>query len=137
MAHLTDAEIDAAKAHGTAMLETEPRAASARYDRQTGCVTVQLLNGDDDLYAFKTDLVEDLNGATSDDLEVVEVDGAGFNLHWPRLGADLYVPALVAGVFGTRHWTNEALARQAEAAQDVAMVEPGSGWWPRKAVGKQ
>ena len=37
-------------------------------------------------------------------LSGVLIDGAGFNLHWPAIGADLHAPALVAGVFGTRDW---------------------------------
>ena len=40
MANLTDAEFEAAEARGRKMLETEPRAASARYDRKTGRVII-------------------------------------------------------------------------------------------------
>ena len=118
MAHLTDAEFAAAEARGKALLETEPRATSARYDRKTGRVTVELVNGC--TYMFPTHLVQDLAEASPDDLETVEVDGVGFNLHWPKLDADLYVPALVAGVFGTRDWMSKALARQAGRATSPA-----------------
>jgi hypothetical protein len=118
MAHLTDAEFVAAEARGTAILGTEARASAARYDRKTGRVTVDLVNGC--TYMFPTRLVEDLSEASPAELELVEVDGAGFNLHWPRLDADLYVPALVAGVFGTRDWISKALARQAGRAISVA-----------------
>ncbi|MBV9511761.1 MAG: DUF2442 domain-containing protein [Caulobacteraceae bacterium] len=48
--------------------------------------------------------MEDLQGAADEDLARVEVNGLGFNLHWPTLDVDLYVPALVAGIFGTRAW---------------------------------
>lgn len=137
MAHLTDVEFTTAEAGGNAMLEAEPRATSARYDRKTGRVTVELLNGC--AYVFPTNLVQDLANADADDLEAVEVDGIGFNLHWPRLDADLYVPALVAGVFGTRHWMSRALARQAgrvtSAAKSAAARANGSkGGRPRKRV---
>lgn len=98
----TDAEIAAAEARGRAMLETEPRAASARYDRASGRVVVDLVNGS--TFAVPAHLVQDLAGADPDDLAVVEVDGLGFNLHWPSLDADLSVPALVAGILGTRAW---------------------------------
>lgn len=118
MAYPTDAEFTAAEARGKTMLETEPRAASARYDRQTGQVTVELANGC--AYMFPTHLVQDLSEAGPDDLATVEVDGAGFNLHWPKLDADIYVPALVAGVFGTREWMSKALARQAGRATSIA-----------------
>ena len=49
--------------------------------------------------------------APPDELGDIHVDGEGFNLHWPALDVDLYVPGLVAGVFGTVDWTKRALAR--------------------------
>ena len=114
MANLTDAELKAAEARGQVMLETEPRAVSAQYSRETGRVTVELVNGC--VYVFPTHLVQDLSDASHDDLASIEVDGMGFDLHWPKLDVDLYVPALVAGVFGTRDWMSKALARQAGRA---------------------
>jgi len=135
MASLTEAEFEAAKRRGKAMLETEPRAASGRYCRETGRVTVELVNGC--AYVFPAALVQDLSDAGPDDLAVIEVDGAGFNLHWPGLDVDLYVPALVSGVFGTRDWMKSALARQAgrsiSAAKAAAARENGrKGGRPRK-----
>ena len=135
MAQLTESEFKAAEARGKAMLETEPRAVSARYDRKTGRVTVELVNGC--TYMFPTHLVQDLAEASPDDLEDVIVDGVGFNLHWPRLDADIYVPALVAGVFGTREWMRKALARQAgrtisPAKAAAARANGAKGGRPRK-----
>lgn len=135
MAPMTDAEFAAAEARGQTMLESEPRAISAAYDRETGRVTVELVNGC--TYVFPTRLVQDLSDAGPDDLARVEVDGMGFNLHWPELDADLYVPALVAGVFGTRDWMRKALARQAgrstSASKAAAARENGrKGGRPRK-----
>jgi hypothetical protein len=55
------------------------------------------------------------------------VDGAGFNLHWPALDVDLYVPALLAGVFGTRSWIARELARLAgQATSPAGKRRPGS-----------
>lgn len=137
MAKLTDAEFEAAETRGQAMLESEPRAASARYDRKTNRVTVDLVNGC--TYVFPAHLVQDLGEAGPDDLARVEVDGVGFNLHWPTLDVDLYVPALVAGVFGTRDWMSKALARQAgrvtSAAKAAAARENGrKGGRPRRSA---
>jgi len=28
----------------------------------------------------------------------------GLGLHWPKLDADVYVPALLQGVFGSKQW---------------------------------
>jgi Protein of unknown function (DUF2442) len=118
MVSVTDAQLKAAEARGRKMLETEPRALAAHYDRDTGRVTVDLVNGC--TYAFPAQLVQDLHGASHDDLAGIEVDGLGFNLHWPTLDVDLYVPALVSGIFGTRAWMARELARVAGQATSPA-----------------
>jgi hypothetical protein len=45
MADISDAQIDAVIERGKLALETEPRAASARYDRKLHRVVVDLTNG--------------------------------------------------------------------------------------------
>ena len=137
MANLTDAEFEAAEARGRKELETEPRATTARYDRKTGRVVIDLVNGC--TYAFPAKLVQDLQGASHHDLANVEVEGLGFDLHWPALDADLYVPALVAGIFGTRDWMTKELARRAGQAKSPAKAAAAranglKGGRPRKAA---
>jgi hypothetical protein len=87
-------------------------------------------------YIFPVNLVEDLAGAGAEELAVIEIDGMGFNLHWPRLDVDLYVPALVAGIFGTRDWMTKALAREAgrrtsAAKASAARANGAKGGRPR------
>lgn len=141
MAHKTDpqqeSQLDVAEARGRELMETAMRATEARYDRTTGRVTIDLTNGC--AYAFPAQLVQDLNGATDDQLAGVEVDGLGFNLHWPALDADLYVPALVSGVFGTRTWMTRELARRAGQATSPAKAAASrangtKGGRPRKVA---
>jgi hypothetical protein len=137
MAHVIDAQLKTAEERGREVLETEPRALAARYDRTTGRVVVDLVNGC--TYAFPADLVQDLQGANADALANVEVDGVGFNLHWPALDADLYVPALVSGIFGTSSWMTRALARAAGQATSPAKASAArsngaKGGRPRKAA---
>lgn len=135
MANRTDADFEAAEARGRKMLETEPRATSARYDRRSGRVVIDLVNGC--TYAFPVQLVQDLHGASHDELANVEVEGLGFDLHWPALDADLYVPALIAGIFGTRNWMTKELARRAGQAKSpakaaAARANGSKGGRPRK-----
>jgi hypothetical protein len=137
MVEVSDAQIAAAEARGRKMLETEPRATAAFYDRTTARVVVDLVNGC--TYAFPAQLVEDLQGADHDALAGVEVDGLGFNLHWPALDVDLYVPALVSGIFGTRTWVTRELARMAgrttsPAKAAAARSNGAKGGRPRKSV---
>ncbi|WP_110751410.1 DUF2442 domain-containing protein [Phyllobacterium leguminum] len=135
MGELTDEEFKAAEARGRKMLETEPRASAARYDRATGRVTVDLMNGC--TYIFPAHLIQDLNGADDDDLEIIEIDGMGFNLHWPRLDADLYVPRLVAGIFGTKAYMASLAGRATSPAKAAAARANGlKGGRPRKIATK-
>jgi hypothetical protein len=48
------------------MLNTEPRAVAARYDRASGQVVIDLVNGC--TYAFSAKLAQNLQGASDDDL---------------------------------------------------------------------
>jgi hypothetical protein len=137
MADVSDAELERADALGKAMLDREPRASSARYDTETGRVIVDLVNGCS--YAFPAKLVQDLQGAGDDDLALIEVDGVGFNLRFPALDVDLFVPALVSGVFGNRDWMTRALARiagqkKSAAKAAAARANGAKGGRPPKAA---
>lgn len=137
MADGTDAQFEIAEARGRKALETEPRAASAHFDPATKRIVIELENGCS--YAFPVELVQDLHDADTEDLADIKVDGMGFNLHWPKLDVDLYVPALVAGIFGTREWMARELARIAgrktSAAKAAASRANGArGGRPRKVA---
>jgi hypothetical protein len=132
-----DSQLESAEARGRDMLKTELRAAVARYDRASGRVIIDLTNGC--TYAFPAKLVQDLQGASDDDLAAVEVDGMGFNLHWPALDVDLLTPALISGLFGTRAWMTRELARAAGKATSpaktaAARANGAKGGRPRKTA---
>lgn len=135
MADAIDRQIKLAQARGRKLLATEPRAQSARYEPASGRIVVELVGGC--AYAFPPDRVEDLAGASPEDLSRIEVDGVGFNLSWPRLDVDLYVPALIAGVFGTRGWMQRELARMAGSTSSTrksaaARANGAKGGRPRR-----
>lgn len=137
MATITDAELAAAEARGEDVLAAEPRAAAVSYDRASGRVVVDLTNGC--TYAFPARLVQDLQGAGKAELGRIEIDGGGLDLHWPALDVDLYVPSLVAGIFGTRAWMTRELARAAGRARSPAKAAAArangrKGGRPRKAT---
>lgn len=135
---LSDADIARANAAGRELLETAARAVSARYVPDTGLVVLDLTNGC--IFGFPAQLVQDLHGAMPDDLAEIEVEGKGLSLHWPRLDADLYVPALVAGVFGTRQWMARDMGSRGGNARSAAKAAASrangaKGGRPRKAAG--
>jgi hypothetical protein len=134
----TDAEIERQYARpwrpAARRTRTGPRAESARYDRETGRVEVELRNGC--LFAFPAEMGQGLRGASPEELAGVEVTPGGYGLHWEALDADLAVPALMAGVFGTEAWMRElgrAGGRRTSDAKAAAARENGRrGGRPRK-----
>lgn len=133
MAELTDAEIDAALARGKIARATEPRAAKARYDRKTGRMVVELTNGCS--FAFPPRLAQGLETATDDQLAAVEILGHGYGLHWDALDADISVPGLMAGIFGTKAYMARLAGRAKSPAKAAAARANGAkGGRPRKAA---
>ena len=95
MAEPTTGQFAAAKARGAARMRG-PCAVSAHYDHGRNRVIARLTTGVE--IGFPPHVVEDLRGASADDLKAIEVSELGFGIHFPRLDADLYVPALSDGV---------------------------------------
>lgn len=77
-------------------------ALSARYDRPTSRIVIGLSTGVE--LAFPASLAEGLAGARADELAEIEISPSGLGLHWPTLNADLYIPELLQGVFGSKRW---------------------------------
>lgn len=133
MAELTDAQIDAALARGKAARSSEPHAAAARYDRELGRVIVDLSNGC--TFAFPPRLAQGLEDATDDQLAEVEILGAGYGLRWAALDADLSIPGLLAGIFGTRaYMARRAGQARSEAKTAAARANGIKGGRPRKTA---
>lgn len=129
---LTDTQIDAALDRGRTVRQQEPRAATAQYDRQLDRVVVELTNGC--TFAFPPRLAQGLETATPDQLAQVEVLGAGGGLHWEALDADLSVPGLLAGLFGTRAYMARHAGQATSPAKAAAARTNGAkGGRPRKA----
>jgi hypothetical protein len=136
MVELTDERFAAARRRGEARLGG-PRAVAARYDSGRGRVVIVLSTGVE--LGFAPRDVEGLAGASAEDLRVVEVDGMGLGVHFPRLDADLYVPALLEGVLGSRQWMAARLGAAGGKARSVAKAEAARangrrGGRPRKVV---
>ena len=112
-------------------------AISARYDRRTSRVVVNLNTGVQ--LAFPPSLAEGLADASAESLAEIEISPAGLGLHWPKLDADVYVPALPQGVFGTKNWMARQLGasggRSRTGAKVAAARENGrKGGRPRKTA---
>ena len=133
MAELSDGQIDAAIERGRAIRRAEPRAVSAHYDRAAGRILVDLANGC--TFAFPPKLAQGLENATDEQLAEVEILGAGYGLHWEALDADLSVPGLLAGLFGTKSYLARLAGQTSSPAKAAAARRNGSkGGRPRKSA---
>ncbi len=131
---VTEREFEQAEQRAAALREAG-YAVSARYDRRTSRVIVRLNTGVQ--LSFPAKLAEGLAGATPECLAEIEISPAGLGLHWPQLDADVYVPALLQGVFGSRNWMARQLGanggRSRTDAKVAAARENGmKGGRPRK-----
>lgn len=134
MTELTREQFEAAQARGEARLRG-PRAESAHYDAGRNRVIVRLTTGVEIGFAPRD--VEGLRHASVDDLKAVEVEAFGLGVHFPTIDADLYVPALLEGVLGSKQWMAAQLGaaggRSRTAAKAAASRENGKrGGRPRK-----
>lgn len=131
MAELSDAEFASANERYRIMRETAPHAVTARYDRKTGRIVVELTNGA--LFAFPARLAQGLEDGTPEQLAEVEVIAGGYGLHWESLDADLTVPGLLSGVFGTAKWMARRAGQATSPAKAAAARANGAkGGRPKK-----
>ena len=136
MVELAKEGFEAAKARGEARLRGQ-RAESAHYDAGRNRVIVRLTNGVE--LGFAPRNVEGLQHASAEDLKAIEVEAFGLGIHFPKLDADLYVPALLQGVLGSKRWMAAQLGaaggRTRSAAKAAASRENGKrGGRPRKSA---
>lgn len=127
----------AARARGAARLRG-PRAESAHYDAGRDRVIVRLTTGVEIGVAPRD--VEGLAGAPREALAEIAVEAQGLGLHFPRLDADLYVPALLEGVLGSKAWMAARLGAAGGRARGgakaaAARANGKRGGRPRKVAG--
>jgi hypothetical protein len=114
-----------------------PIAVAARYDRRSGRIVVALSSGIDVM--FSPDKAQGLQGAKPAQLATIEISPSGLGLHFPKLDADLYLPALLDGWLRSRRWMAARMGEQGgrarSAAKRAASRANGKlGGRPRKAA---
>jgi hypothetical protein len=112
-----DVEFEEAVARGAATQAEGPVAVSVRYDRRLRKIVIALSSGYS--VAFSPEKAEGLAHANPDALSKIEIVQSGLGLHWPLLDADLYVPALLDGVYGSEKWMAARLGKLGGAKMSV------------------
>jgi len=99
---ISDVALEAANRRGEKKRGTFPAAVAVRYDRRVARVVISLETGLQ--IAFAPRDVEGFQEARPADLTDAEISPSGFGIHFPKLDADLYIPALLEGFLGSRSW---------------------------------
>jgi len=115
-----DVEFQAAARHAARRLRTSAVATSARFDRRSGRVVIELSTGL--LLAFRPTDAQGLEKAKPDQLASIEITPSGLGIHFPHVDADLYLPALLEGFLGSRRWMASELGRAGGKAATEAKV---------------
>lgn len=93
-------------------------AVSARYDQGGERLIIGLDSGVE--IAVPIALLEGLDDASPTNLAEIEISPAGLGLHWPRLDADVHVPSLLQGIFGSNSWMARQLGASGGKARSPA-----------------
>ena len=114
------------------------RAIQAAYNAKAKRIVVDLNTGLS--ISFHAGEAEGLAGASARDLADIQITPSGLGLHWPKLDADLYLPALLDGLLGSKKWLAAKLGaaggRARSQAKAASARENGKrGGRPRKAAG--
>ena len=95
-------EFTAANRRGADRARTHPIAMDARYDRTTDRVVIGLSSGIE--VAFHPRQAQGIEHAKPHQLAKIEITPSGLGIHFPKLDADIYLPALLEGFLGSRRW---------------------------------
>jgi hypothetical protein len=95
-----------------------PRAVTAHFDRESGRVVIGLSSNLE--VSFSPRDAQGLEKATPSQLDEIEISPSGLGIHFPKLDADLYLPALLQGFLGSRKWMASRLGQVGGKSRSVA-----------------
>lgn len=132
---LSDTIVAAANRRGAAKKTSFPAVVAVRYDRRIARIVISLASGLD--IAFAPRDVQGFENAHPADLVDAEISPSGFGVHFPKIDADIYIPALIEGFLGSKNWiaaqNGSAGGKASSAAKTMAARENGKlGGRPKK-----
>jgi hypothetical protein len=136
---ITSQEFKEATARAKALKANTPAATSARFDRKSGNIIVTLSSGVGIFFSPRD--AQGLEDGTPAQLSEIEITPSGFGLHFPKLDADLYVPAILEGFLGSRKWMAARLGAVGGSSRSkpkaaAARANGSLGGRPRKHAAK-
>jgi Protein of unknown function (DUF2442) len=128
-------QIVAANRRAAERKATTPVATAARYDRKSDRVILSLNTNLEIMFSPKN--AQGLEHAKPSQLNPIEISPSGYGIYFPKLDADLYVPALLEGFLGSRKWMAARLGARGGKARTnaktaAARANGALGGRPRK-----
>lgn len=132
---ISDEVFEAANQRGKAKKAAYPCVVAVRYDRRICKVVISLASGLD--LAFSPHDAQGLETARPIDLTDIQISASGLGIHFPKLDADIYIPALMEGFLGSKSWIASENGRRggksASGTKSAAARQNGRlGGRPRK-----
>ncbi len=132
---ITDRQMQAARTRAHELKSHVPQATDAVYNPDTGLVCIRLSNGI--VIGLPAAQTQGLESVSAADLSAIHISPSGYGIHFPELDVDLYLPALMEGIFGTKAWMAERGRKGGQAAtkakKAAARANGKLGGRPRKA----
>jgi hypothetical protein len=136
---IENATIAKANRRGAERKASTPIATAARYDRKADRVILSLNTNLEIMFSPKN--AQGLEHATPAQLATIEISPSGYGIHFPKLDADLYLPALLEGFLGSRKWMASRLGAAGGSSRSkpkaaAARANGSLGGRPRKLAGR-
>ena len=134
---ISDAVLEAANKRAVKKKAEFPAATAVRYDRRIARVVISLASGLE--LSFSPKHAQGLEQARPDDFWDAEITPSGLGVHFPRLDADIYIPALLEGFLGSKRWMAAQIGRDggkvsSEAKTRAARQNGRLGGRPKRTV---
>jgi hypothetical protein len=89
--------------------------------------------------SFSPKQAEGLENANSEELSEIQTTPSGLGLHFPRIDADIYVPAMLEGILGSTKWMAGKMGRiggqsRSTSKSNAARENGKKGGRPRKSA---
>ena len=131
---ITNRQMQAARTRAQELKTHVPQATGAVYNPDTGLVCIRLSNGI--VIGLPAAQTQGLEAASTKELSAIRISPSGYGIHFPKLDVDLYLPALMEGIFGTKAWMAERGRKGGQAAtkakKAAARANGKLGGRPRK-----
>jgi len=114
---MTNEEFVSANEHGKMVKSILPSVVSVKYDRRIYRIVIALSSGLE--LSFSPKSAQGLEHAHPNELVDIEITPSGLGIHFPKLDADIYIPALLEGFLGSNKWLAEQ-GRKGGKASTVA-----------------